>query len=221
MPGPGQRGSLHIYSSIFTLPLKMDGWKTSLFGMAYFQGVWGYVSFREGMFRKVTTHTRSTGHHPFANYERIPLYQPIGKGCSGYVPKVCWNDLRFLGDLFQGLWWTCWKKKSQVSTPWWAHPTAGYTSFGADRNAQFTTLDQPWSVVILLVWWDLMRCCILFHVFLFDLFWVYGFRRHFFVLSECPTPLWDSIIKVHKKTWSCRPTGSSWNDGNSMIFVAF
>ena len=26
----------------------------------------------------------------------IPCFQPVGKGCSGCVPKVCWNNLRII-----------------------------------------------------------------------------------------------------------------------------
>ena len=42
------------------------------------------------------------GNPPFAHYERNPFTAPVGKGCSGCVPKVCWNNLR--EELFENHW---------------------------------------------------------------------------------------------------------------------
>ena len=50
------------------------------------------------IFHENTTHPRAPPKAipPFANYERNPGKSSVGKGCSGCVPKVWWNNLRHL-----------------------------------------------------------------------------------------------------------------------------
>ena len=62
--------------------------------------------------KKDTTHPNIA--HPFGNppatptMKGIPLKGPFGKGCSGCVPKVCWNNLRFnFPFLILGIWSQC------------------------------------------------------------------------------------------------------------------
>ena len=139
--------------------------------------------------RKVTTHPWSTPQAitRFANYERIPLYQPIGKGCSGCVPKVCWNNLRFLGDLFQGLWWTCWKKSR---FPHHGGHIQQLDTLHLGRTGMLSSQlwDQWWSVVI--CWFDeIWSDAALFPCFFYWCVLSLWVSAALFVLSECPTPL--------------------------------
>ena len=83
--------------------LKRWGWFrwVSFWGLwAYFQGLWLLVSGGStwNLCKKVTTHPRA---HPFGTPPSLATYwkesrlrKPVGKGCSGCVPNVCWNNLR-------------------------------------------------------------------------------------------------------------------------------